>query len=322
MKLLHWAVLWLGCLAVLGCRTDPNITLLEQELRFQEDRIYHLQDCVDQHQASLESCRRENRALRNRLESAGGGAEPGAWPGPSGSTTPPVVELPGEETPGKKTQPGEAPKAPGAPPVPKGIQGPSTLLPPEEIPLGGTATRRIGADSTSDSTRVARIAITRLLTGGYDMDGRHGDEGIATVIEPRDARGRIVAAAAPISVVLIDPELSGEPARVARWDFAADEVAAMHDKTPLGEGIHLEMPWPAAAPRHRRLHLHVRYTTADGRKLEADQEIRVELPGESPGWTVAPTMPPPRRTAVRPRRLRRAAAFTKPKRPVWSPDRW
>lgn len=318
MKPLHWAVLWLGCLAVLGCRTDPNITLLEQELRFQEDRIYHLQDCVDQHQASLESCRRENRALRNRLESTGGGAEPGAGPVlRSDSTTPPVVELPAEET-----KPGEASEAPRVPPVPEGIQGPSTLLPPEEVPPGRTVPRRIGADSTSDSTHVGRIAITRLLTGGYDMDGRPGDEGIATVIEPRDARGRIVAAAAPISVVLIDPALSGEPARVARWDFAADEVAAMHDKTPLGEGIYLEMPWPAAAPRHRRLHLHVRYTTADGRKLEADQEIRVEPPGESPGWTVAPTKPPPRRTAVRPRRLRRAAVATKPKRPIWSPNRW
>ena len=34
----------LGCFLAFGCRTNPKITMLEQECRMHEDRIYALQD--------------------------------------------------------------------------------------------------------------------------------------------------------------------------------------------------------------------------------------------------------------------------------------
>jgi len=63
------SVLLAGCLALAGCRTDPNIVLLERELRLQEDRIYQLEDCVDEYEQMLESCRRELATLRRQLKS-------------------------------------------------------------------------------------------------------------------------------------------------------------------------------------------------------------------------------------------------------------
>ena len=49
------------------------------------------------------------------------------------------------------------------------------------------------------------------------------------------------------------------------------------------------MAWPADPPKHNRLHLFVRYVTADGRRLEANAPIDVALAGErQAGWTPAP----------------------------------
>ena len=68
-------------------------------------------------------------------------------------------------------------------------------------------------------------------------------------------------------------------ARLARWDFSAEETARLFEKTLFGEGVHLTMLWPVDPPEHRNLRLFVRYTTDDGRNLEADRDITVELTG-------------------------------------------
>jgi len=49
---------------------------------------------------------------------------------------------------------------------------------------------------------------------------------LLVVVEPRDRTGRTVDAPANMSVVVIDPALEGNAARVARWDFTVAETAA------------------------------------------------------------------------------------------------
>ena len=43
MKPWQFAVVGLALLATTGCRSDPNIPVLERQLRLQEDEIYRLQ---------------------------------------------------------------------------------------------------------------------------------------------------------------------------------------------------------------------------------------------------------------------------------------
>jgi hypothetical protein len=83
-----------------------------------------------------------------------------------------------------------------------------------------------------------------------------------------------------MSVVLIDPALEGGAARVARWDFSAAETAAMFRRTGSVPAIHLATVWPAGPPVHNKLHLFVRYVTADRRKLQVDAPIEVALAGD------------------------------------------
>ena len=52
---------WL-VLAAVGCRTDPNIMLLERELRLQEDEIFRLRGCLEDCRAELASARKDKAA--------------------------------------------------------------------------------------------------------------------------------------------------------------------------------------------------------------------------------------------------------------------
>jgi len=377
MRSWQLAVFCLVCLAAAGCRTHPAVALLERENRDLEDQLYGLADL-------LEQCRAENARLRSRLEGSeegytrpagsalplelegpalGPGQRRAAPPGVPTELEPPAVEVPSVEIPGEEFL--ERSRDRGASVPPDAFPVLSSGGPPEwPSSSEGPDLVNEGADTTdgasqclADNTQVAAVTLNDRLTGGYNLDGRPGHEGIIAVIEPRDTEGRPVAAAAPVSVVVLDPALSGDAARVARWDFTPEQVAKCYRKTPLSEGIHLEMVWPAALPVHSRLHVFVRYVTDDGRKIEADKGIEVEVPAlqaqrplraphaaraDEPGQPTAgwqgkpsPVTPLP---ATEPARIARVPAEPEsrpveppesasrpiaPKRqaPAWSPDR-
>jgi hypothetical protein len=292
-----FAIVGLACLLAAGCRTRPNVALLEQENHRLENQIFYLADLA-------EDCRRENARLQRRLEryeaQPAEPAGPRLAPIPTGPTPardshpplpdlpdqlrPPKIEVPDLEIPGEDFL--ERRKRPDAPEPPDQLPDPSTPDSPDRVPPGQDEAMPGGdaAADKADNTEVAMITINERLTGGFNLDGGVGHEGIVTVVEPRDAHGRLIGAAAPVSVVVLDPALSGEAARIARWDFSPGEVAKLYRKTPLSEGIHLEMVWPEEVPIHSRLHLYVRYTTDDGRKLEADRDIDIDTPALQAQW--------------------------------------
>jgi len=178
---------------------------------------------------------------------------------------------------------------------PSGSQSPR-ILDPRVIPAQAFA-----LDPRADNSHVDRITLNRVLTGGYNRDSRIGDAGLMALVEPRDALGQMAPVAGPISVVVLDRGMSGNAARVARWDFTAEQAASLYRRTPHGEGFYLEMPWPGTPPARSHLHLFVRYTTKDGRNLEASREIDVALPPQrQQGWaslTMSAPEPEPTQTA-------------------------
>jgi hypothetical protein len=106
------------------------------------------------------------------------------------------------------------------------------------------------------------------------------------VIEPHNAAEQYVPEAGAVSIVVLDPSKSGDAARVARWDFDAPAVLQKLDTPKAARGIHLTMPWPDGPPTSERLHVFVRYETADGRRIQTDREILVSPPGHaSQRWT-------------------------------------
>ncbi len=266
-------------LLTLGCRTNPNQVLLEQESRLLEDRIYQLEAQLDDSCAAREATIRENESLKKEL--AGGDPGPGRdtrgssggpsmgppsdIPRRSGRGAAPNLEAPTIELPEPSdTPPEELPGTPSGPPSSA----------PSVGPAGGGASAATGVPT--------KLVINKRLTGGLDRDGHNGDEGVLVVVEPRDAQGQLVKSAGDVSIVVMDPALEGAAQRVARWDFAADEVPSHFQSTPLGAGLRFQLAWPAEPPKNRQVQLFVRFTTADGAKINADVPIDVRSPADPP----------------------------------------
>lgn len=359
------------CLVLLGaggCRTDPAIMMLERENRQLEDVIYRQRDTIDQYRQALEACQASAPAI---VEGPSlGPPQPTPAPRPTRSPTeprsrrrqssessapeipgPPVIEMPEQAEP-----PGELPeifRSPRSKPGPEGEAPPFERSPgtngPARTPARGAATRSPwGARdevAAGGNTPVAQITLANVVVRRGDTSQSPGGEGISLVVQPRDAAGRVVQAAAPLSIVVLDPAVSGEAARVARWDISANEVARLFRNSPAGDGIHLDLAWPAGPPVHNRLHLFARYATDDGRRVQTDQLIDVGVSAvDGPEWEPAGPNEPVTggdRTAAEPDRLpatptARApvtcplrTAVTPPRTPTlapsqapeWSPDR-
>ncbi|HLA85409.1 MAG TPA: hypothetical protein VJL29_11500 [Thermoguttaceae bacterium] len=304
-----------GLLLLGGCRAARHNAMLEQELRMYEDRIYELQDCLQETRSSLEARSQENESLRRQL-AEGRGSESSersseAVPAP----TELKIEIPSAGSSGSGVpsllRGSEAPSEPagGSSPasdrygVPPGIEGPSTIpspaSPSEEIAPPATSGAILDApgregpsiETTDHSAQAAGIdvgelAIEQIDGGPATTDG----DGISLVVAPRDASGAPLPAAAPISVVVVDPAISGPAGRVARWDFTPEEAFALREASSLGEGFRLRLKWPRQRPAHKELHLFVRYETADGRKLHAETPFDLgQLTVAGPRQSDAPT---------------------------------
>lgn len=193
----------------------------------------------------------------------------------------PAVEPPTPASPQSASDPKAAPPAvsPPQPPAPQAAPGSASAAAAwQSGNPGGVRLAGATGPSLADNRQVRRITLHRVLTGGWDRDASPGDEGLSVWIEPRDAHGRVLSAAAPVVIVLVDPALPGEQARVARWDVPATQLLQTYRETSMSEGFHLRLPWTDQPPVHDRLEVFVRYTTDDGRRLEARLPVHVAVP--------------------------------------------
>jgi hypothetical protein len=326
MKLWQIVVPVLFGLALAGCRNDPSVALLERDNFKKEREINRLKYENEELKEALEANAPAQPRMLRGLRPGEMPPEPGtmevgppstrpapAFTRPGPSTAEPETNLPGllHISPGMEAPPGEIPETlrgrdQNAPPrQPSPPSGPSSGGSSRWNPAGGQG---LTAHSVmADNSPVAQITLHPALTGGIGSGIRHGDEGLLVVVEPRDFGGNIINAPGNISVALLDPALTGEQARLVRWDFAAAETQGML-RTGSQPGIHLRLPWNFT-PAHDRLKVFVRYTTRDGRKLQAERLISVALNDPPPaGREALPDAAPPQ-TASR------------PQRPQWSPVR-
>jgi len=288
-------VLAILCLALPACRSRPNPTvmLLERELREHEDEIYRLRHRLKRCQEEACSTCREGT-----LSKPVGGEE--TEDGPklqvdfSGAKRAEGIDT-SPKPPKETSDPGTAPTWDGTSPSSESL--PDLLRGPSNEPSKEPESDSTELSDQVDNRRVNRIVLKRHLCGGYDDDGKPGHEGILVVVEPRDDRDRPVDAPAEASVVIIDPAIEDERGRVARWDLTAAETTRLFGQLGSEHGMQLALPWPSGPPIHPDVRLFVRYTTSDGRKLQAEMPMRIDLPATArpstppPGWTRMESLP-------------------------------
>jgi len=264
----------------LGCRSDPYrdayLEMLNAEKRVLEDRLYEAEYNYEQSLADLEAARRASKDIRkppSRTRS-GGSERPLTEPEsdePHEAPELPTIELPPGVEEGKRKRAASGPTAQrsGAPVVAASAAGPAKSRPLSQAELAAAIVSAL-------DQRVETIHLNPRLTRGADFDGEIGDDGITVLIEPRNRSGAFVPETGRISIVLLDPSKTDEAARIARWDFDADAADEFLQTDSLDRGLLLHLPWQGTIPDCKRLHLFVRYLTADGRKLETDRPIEIE----------------------------------------------
>ncbi len=300
MRLIPWMVLL--ALAISGCRsTDPSVELLESELRWMEDQLYlaeneyrkkcaELSDCDGKESGDSKSAASERRPLfgRRGAESAPNSASPRSNRAPEGSSTPDPERGQTPELSAPTIEPGEPAE-------------PEVQLPQSSLEPVGSAVRNVRAQHQEDvepaplDAHVTHIhlyplhqdEVTIASPPDEEDPGDPGYETIQTqlslVVQPRNSEGQYVALPGTLSVVAIDPDRQGSASRCGRWDLDAVETARLIRKSEDGTGIHLALPWQQEDSPADGLRVFVRYTTVDGRKLEAECGF-----GDSPVSTDAP----------------------------------
>jgi hypothetical protein len=267
------------CVAlVAGCRVDPYMEVREREWRRLEDEIYYRESVIADLESQLDSCRRENDALRGRGGSSSSTVErTEPLPVPSGGENDVV---PPEElkdfTPPKTDLGTEGPPPLGQVPPPRRR--------PNLLPVSHESANNVETSSATPATAATcgppvTLALNRRITGGNDTDGCIGDEGILAVVEARDAAGQLVPAPGAMTLLLHDPMASGDRGVIAEWNFTAHEVAERFRTGPFGAGVNFDLPWPNRPPQRSLLRLEVRCLTPDGKKLATNRKISVDLPG-------------------------------------------
>ncbi|MDP6446279.1 MAG: hypothetical protein QGG36_07430 [Pirellulaceae bacterium] len=285
-----------------GCHTNQRsqayISSLQGEIRALEDVIF------DQ--------RHEMRNLRSRLDRAGGATDsggdetgggggleifppritPGGQPQGSGVEPPPDADLtPPVITPGHPVKPDDPPDN-GDPKSDGGDRQNNGAAPANEPSATSAGSRRpLGMDLVSpalpiDDRLVTKIRFNPRFTGGRNVDDAPGDDVLEIGLEPQDMKGRVLLAARPISIVVLDPSQELSAARVARWDFTKEQVSAALRHTGSEPVIRLEGTWPKRPPKNGRIHVFARYSTSDGRYLETKHIVQIETAdAHSARWT-------------------------------------
>jgi len=282
-----------AALVAAGCKSDLNQQLLERELRYQEDQIYHLQDELADKQSRLTSVAGENESLRRQL---GVGSRDQAAPGRAGqprtprvspaAPIPPAIELPDA---GRLPAPRGGPPANLAPPMLEGV--PALPAEPFVPPAGGGLSLPPAAAVIDPAARPIEAAVAprpaALVPVAFEepvgqepvrlvikplAGGAAG--GLSVALEPRDRAERLVGVTGELTVTAFDTALPPGAAPVARWTIAPADAAARFRPTGRDRGIPLALPWPGPRPAGDHVRLHVQAAGAAG-LLEAEALVPV-----------------------------------------------
>lgn len=146
------------------------------------------------------------------------------------------------------------------------LQEPNTL--PSAIPIhpatgsnaGDALPKRIVVRKT-DSSSVYRVRLMKAHVRPVNYDG------LQLEFQMLDVDNQIVLAAAPVSVMVMDPTVAGEPLQIGRWNFTAAEIAESINAGEAAISVPLGMAWRHGCPQNLKLQIHLLYITSDGRML-------------------------------------------------------
>jgi hypothetical protein len=118
------------------------------------------------------------------------------------------------------------------------------------------------------------------MCGGYDDDGKGGDDGIVLYIQPIDRDQHVVKAAGTLKIKLIDPQNPAGQTEFAEYNFDLEHTRALWYGRMMTNHFSVKCPWPAGhLPAHNEIVAYVTFTDLlSGKTLTATGTYTVTLP--------------------------------------------
>jgi len=122
------------------------------------------------------------------------------------------------------------------------------------------------------------------MSGGYDNDGRTGDDGIVLYVQPIDRDGQVIKSAGTLKVTLLDLANPPERRQIAEYNFDAPTLRAKWYGRLLTHHFTVHCPWPGGQPpAHDEVTAHVVYAdTLTGRSMTAQAVYKIKFPPRRP----------------------------------------
>ncbi len=150
------------------------------------------------------------------------------------------------------------------------------------------ALQQLGDKRLERLFHVERIKLGR-YTGGVDLDGAEGDDGIKVYLRTIDQDGSVVKAAGDVKIQLFDLAAKPENNLVGQYNWQAEQISKRWSSGFMTYHFSFECPWPAAAPGHDQITVRVEFTDyLTGKIFDAQKLCKVRLP---PAKTVKPNSP-------------------------------
>ena len=144
------------------------------------------------------------------------------------------------------------------------------------------ASHKQAFDLNERQFQVAGLKINPLLTGGFDRDGKPGDDQVTLVFSPIDRNEKPVQIPGHVECELFDRSQSADQQRLGLWTFDSAKTHSAWQKTLGSFGYRFELPWQTT-PSSGELELLVRFHSQHGDQFEASAPVKVVLPQSTLG---------------------------------------
>ena len=124
--------------------------------------------------------------------------------------------------------------------------------------------------------RVKKLTINPLLTGGFDRDGKPGDDQVTLVFTPNDNQEKPVRLPGTVEVELRDPAQPTEQQSLGKWTFDTKQTAAAWQSILGISAFRFELPWQTP-PQAEDLEMQVRFHSSHGDQFEATSPVKISL---------------------------------------------
>lgn len=128
--------------------------------------------------------------------------------------------------------------------------------------------------------KVQRIKLGR-YSGGTNLDGLPGDDGVRVYIIPQDDVGRTVTAAGSIEVNVFDLAEKSEPLLMS-YSFSPEKAKQHWQAGGLANHYNITCPWKDALPSSNEITLSVKFVDyLTGQAFTATKQCRIRLPNSN-----------------------------------------